>query len=178
LCKENNIKLAGTVFSKSAKELEDIINVCKKYNIKLEGAVFRKKASEIEDIVKTCGRYGIEVSGSIFYRSSLEIENSSEYLLNNYGPSYIKNLIVCKPFERLKEVFPYLDSLGVLPVVVKSPGILELSLSNIKERESVIKNLNMPIIDNRGMFNTLFSLSKNRYYKRIEKLGYEKVLSK
>ena len=68
--------------------------------------------------------------------------------------------------------------MGVLPVVVKSLGILEIKLDEIKEREVVIKNLNMPIVDNRGMFNTLFSLSKNRYYKRIEKLGYQKKLSK
>ena len=170
LCKENDIKLSGTVFSKSAKDLEDIINVCKKYNIKLEGAVFRKKASEIEDIVKVCREYNIDINGGIFYRSGAEIRKSSEYLTDNYDSCYVKNLIVCKPLERLKEVFPYLDSLGVLPVVVKSPGILELNLSDIKEREITIKNLNMPMIDNRGMFNTLFSLNKNRYNARIEKI--------
>ena len=140
--------------------------------------MFRKSAKEVEKIVKVCEKYNISLNGGIFYRSADEIEKSSEYLINNYGACYVKNLIVCKPLERIKEVFPYLDSLGVLPVVVKSPGILEIKLEEIKEREIVIKNLNMPIVDNRGMFNTLFSLSKNRYYKRIEKLGYQKKLSK
>ena len=79
-------------------------------------------------------------------------------------------MIVVKDKNYIKEVFSYLDSLGVLPVVINSSSILTLTLDEIKERVSYIKGLNEEIVIN-NKFNPIFSLSRKNYLLRKEKIN-------
>ena len=72
--------------------------------------------------------------------------------------------------KKIKEIFPYLNSLGVLPTVINSASILTLSLDEIKERKQVLDYLGEPmVVGNR--YNSIFGLSKKNYQKKLESLN-------
>ena len=76
-------------------------------------------------------------------------------------------LIVIKDKAYLEKVFPFLDSLKVLPVVINSPSILTLTLDEIKDRVNYIKSINEELVIN-NCFNPIFSLSRKKYLLRKE----------
>jgi len=171
VCRKNNIKISGSVFIKSASEIEEIIEICRKNKIEISGSVFKRNASEIEEIIEVCRKNKIEISGSVFKRSAEEIEKNIEYIKNNYGEQYLKPLIINKNIEHINGVFTYLDELNVLPHVINSASILDLTIDEIKERKEFIDNLGENIITNKGKFNSLFGMSKKNYAKKIQELN-------
>ena len=165
VCKENNISITGSVFHKTAEEIEKIIEVCRKNNIPITGSVFHKTAEDIEKIIKVCKKNNIPITGSIFLKATEEIEKSINYIKENYGQAYLTPLIINKNVEHLKNVLPYLESLGVLPYVVKSASILTLTLDEIKERKDFVESNNDTLVLQNGRFNSIFGVSRANYKK-------------
>ena len=174
VCRENNIPVTGNVFKKPAEEIEKIIKVCRENNIPITGSVFYKTAEDIEKIIKVCIENNIPITGSIFLKSTEEIEKSINYIKENYGQAYLTPLIINKNVEHLKNVLPYLESLGVLPYVVKSASILTLTLDEIKERKDFVESNNDTLVLQNGRFNSVFGLSKANYKKLTNKSSITK----
>lgn len=165
VCRENNIPITGSVFHKTAEEIEKIIEVCRKNNIPITSSVFHKTAEEVEKIIEVCKKNNIPITGSIFLKATEEIEKSINYIKENYGQAYLTPLIINKNVEHLKNVLPYLESLGVLPYVVKSASILTLTLDEIKERKDFVESNNDTLVLQNGRFNSIFGVSRANYKK-------------
>lgn len=165
VCRKNNIPITSSVFHKTAEDIEKIIKVCKKNNIPVTGNVFLKTAEEIENIIKVCRENNIPITGSVFLKATEEIEKSINYIKENYGQAYLTPLIINKNVEHLKNVLPYLESLGVLPYVVKSASILTLTLDEIKERKDFVESNNDTLVLQNGRFNSIFGVSRANYKK-------------
>ena len=121
-----------------------------------------------------CIENNIAITGSVFIKTSEEIEKSINYIKENYGQAYLKPLIINKNVEHLKNVLPYLESLGVLPYVVKSASILTLTLDEIKERKDFVESNNDTLVLQNGRFNSVFGLSKSNYKKLTNKSSITK----
>ena len=174
VCRENNIPVTGNVFQKKAEEIEKIIDVCKKNNIPITSSVFLKTSEEIEKIIEVCKKNNIPITSSVFLKTSEEIEKSIDYIKENYGQAYLTPLIISKNVEYLKIVLPYLESLGVLPYVIKSASILTLTLDEIKERKDFIESNNDTMVLQNGRFNSIFGLSRANYKKLTNKSNITK----
>ena len=165
VCNKNNIPITSSVFKKTSEEIERIIKVCRENNIPITGSVFHKTAEEIEKIIEVCRKNNIPITGSVFLKTSEEIEKSINYIKENYGQAYLTPLIINKNVEHLKNVLPYLESLGVLPYVVKSASILTLTLDEIKERKDFVESNNDTLVLQNGRFNSIFGVSRANYKK-------------
>ena len=88
-------------------------------------------------------------------------------MIANYSNKFLTSLIVNKDKKYLEKVFPYLDNLGVLDIVINSSSILTLSLDEIMERKEFIESIGAEIVVD-GKFNSIFGLSKKNYQKRKE----------
>lgn len=174
VCNKNNIPITSSVFLKTSEEIEKIIEVCRENNISITGSVFYKTAEEVEKIIEVCKKNNIPITGSIFLKATEEIEKSINYIKENYGQAYLTPLIINKNVEHLKNVLPYLESLGVLPYVVKSASILTLTLEEIKERKDFIESNNDTLVLQNGRFNSVFGLSKANYKKLTNKSSITK----
>ena len=170
MCKENGIEPTGTVFYRSAEEIEKIIKVCKENGIELTGNVFKKTSEEIKEIVKVCKENKVEITGSIFFKSAKQLQENIEYIRENYGDEYLKPLIITRNIKNLKLVLPYLQEIGVLKVLPKSASILSLTLDEITEREKFIESIGESVLNTYGTkFNSIFGLSRKKYAQRVEK---------
>ncbi len=166
VCKKYNIEITSSVFLRSAKEIEKITEVCKKYNIEITGSVFRQSADEIEKIVEICKKYNIEITGSVFLKKSSSLQKTINFIIENYDERYLTPLIIAKEPKHLSEVMPYLDSLGVLEVIINSASILTLTKEEIEKRVEIIKLLGEDIVKN-GKFNSVFGMNKTRLNKKL-----------
>ena len=169
VCKKNDIPITGNVFHRTANEIEQIIAVCKESNVPITGSMFLKALGEIKKIIVVCKENNIQITGSIFIETANELEESINYVKSTYGKTYLKPLIVNKKVEYLKAVLPYLDTLNVLPVVIKSASILSLTLDEIIERKEYIESHNGELVLPNGRFNSIFGLSRANYRKLIGK---------
>lgn len=167
VCKESNVPITGSMFLKALGEIKKIIMICKKNDIPITGGVFLKTADEIKRIVTICNENIISITGSVFYRASDELEESIEYVKNMYGEAYLKPLIVNKNVEYLKVVLPYLDTLNVLPIVIKSASILTLTLDEIIDRKEYIEYHNGELVLPNGRFNSIFGMTRANYRKLV-----------
>ena len=166
VCKKYNIEITGSVFYKSAEEIEKIVEVCKTYNIEITGSVFKQNAEEIEKIVEICKKYNIEITGSVFLKKSSSLQKTIDFIIENYDERYLTPLIIAKEPKHLSEVMPYLDSLGVLGVIINSASILTLTKEEIEKRVEIIKLLGEDIVKN-GKFNSVFGMNKTRLNKKL-----------
>ena len=169
ICKDNNIEITGNLFNKNAKEVQKIVDICKKYRVPITSSIFLKTAKEVEGIIIVCRENNISVVGGIFLKNAHELEESINYVRNTYGEAYLQPLIVNKNVEYLKVVLPYLDSLNVLSVVIKSASILTLTLDEIIERKEYIESIGEELVLSNGRFNSIFGLSKVNYRKLVSK---------
>ena len=133
----------------------------------LSAACSWNSVDEIEKIIKICKKYNIPITGSIFHRTADELEKSIDYVKSTYGNAYLKPLIVNKNVEYLKVVLPYLESLNVLPVVIKSASILTLTLDEIMERKEYIESIGEKLVLSNGRFNSIFGMTRANYRKLI-----------
>ena len=166
ICKKYNIEITGSVFKQNAEEIEKIVEICKKYNIEIKGNVFLKSAEEIEKIIEVCKRYNIEITGRVFLKKSSSLQKTINFIIENYNERYLTPLIITKEPKHLSEVMPYLDSLGVLEVIINSASILTLTKEEIEKRVEIIKLLGEDIVKN-GKFNSVFGMNKTRLNKKL-----------
>ena len=160
-------------------ERQVLIFICPKeeFRVKINNLIKQlgnNYIEEIEKIIEVCKRNNIQITGSIFLKTSEEIEKSINYIKENYGQAYLTPLIISKNVEHLKNVLPYLESLGVLPYVVKSASILTLTLDEIKERKDFVESNNDTLVLQNGRFNSVFGLSKSNYKKLTNKSNITK----
>lgn len=160
-------------------ERQVLIFICPKeeFRVKINNLIKKlgnNYIEEIEKIIEVCKRNNIQITGSIFLKTSEEIEKSINYIKENYGQAYLTPLIINKNVEHLKNVLPYLESLGVLPYVVKSASILTLTLDEIKERKDFVESNNDTLVLQNGRFNSVFGLSKSNYKKLTNKSNITK----
>lgn len=151
-------------------ERQVLIFICPKeeFRVKINNLIKKlgnNYIEEIEKIIEVCKRNNIQITGSIFLKTSEEIEKSINYIKENYGQAYLTPLIINKNVEHLKNVLPYLESLGVLPYVVKSASILTLTLDEIKERKDFVESNNDTLVLQNGRFNSIFGVSRANYKK-------------
>ena len=151
-------------------ERQVLIFICPKeeFRVKINNLIKQlgnNYIEEIEKIIEVCKRNNIQITGSIFLKTSEEIEKSINYIKENYGQAYLTPLIINKNVEHLKNVLPYLESLGVLPYVVKSASILTLTLDEIKERKDFVESNNDTLVLQNGRFNSIFGVSRANYKK-------------
>ena len=171
LCKDYNIevdKIINSLISshKNIEETKEIIEVCRKNNVEPIPSLFKRTASEIEKIINLCIANKIEIENSIFVKNPKQLKENIEYIKNTFGEEYLINLVINKNITNLKKILPYLESLGVLPIVKNSTSILELTLEEIIERQTYIESIGENFVVNHK-FNPIFSLSKNRYKAKI-----------
>ena len=160
-------------------ERQVLIFICPKeeFRVKINNLIKQlgnNYIEEIEKIIEVCKRNNIQITGSIFLKTSEEIEKSINYIKENYGQAYLTPLIINKNVEHLKNVLPYLESLGVLPYVVKSATLLALTLDEIKERKDFVESNNDTLVLQNGRFNSVFGLSKSNYKKLTNKSNITK----
>ena len=151
-------------------ERQVLIFICPKeeFRVKINNLIKQlgnNYIEEIEKIIEVCKRNNIQITGSIFLKIFEEIEKSINYIKENYGQAYLTPLIINKNVEHLKNVLPYLESLGVLPYVVKSASILTLTLDEIKERKDFVESNNDTLVLQNGRFNSIFGVSRANYKK-------------
>ena len=164
---DKKIVISAACSNLKVNEISKVIKVCKENNIEITGRVFLKSAKEIEKIIKVCKENNITITGSIFLKTSEKLIESIDFIKDNYALSYLTSLIIIKDVKYLKEVFPYLEEMGVLEVVKKSASILSLSLEEIKERKEFIESINEPLVLDNGRFNSIFGMSRKRYLKKV-----------
>ena len=140
--------------------------MCKTYNIEITGSVFHKSAEEIEKIIEVCKKYNIEITGSVFLKKSSSLQKTIDFIIENYDERYLTPLIIIKEPKHLSEVMPYLDSLGVLEFIINSASILTLTKEEIEKRVEIIKLLGEDIVKN-GKFNSVFGMNKTRLNKKL-----------
>lgn len=174
VCSKYNVEVTGGVFLKSHSEIEKIIKVCNKYSIPITGSVFLKPSEELEKIINLCKKNNIQITGSIFLKSSEELNKSISYIKETYGKEYLTPLIISKNVEHLKIVLPYLESLEMLPYIIKSSSILNLTLEELKERKTFIVTNNDTLVLPSKEFNSIFGLSRSNYKKLTNKNGMTK----
>lgn len=167
ICKKYNISITGSIFFRTADETVKIVEVCKENNVPITGSVFLRIADEIKEIIEVCRENNIPITGSIFYKTADELEKSIEYVKNMYGEAYLQPLIVNKNVEYLKVVLPYLDTLNVLPIVIKSASILTLTLDEIIDRKEYIEYHNGELVLPNGRFNSIFGMTRANYRKLV-----------
>lgn len=165
LFNDKSLVISAAISRNSMDEIKRIIKVCNKNNIPITSSVFYKTAEEVEKIIEVCKKNNIPITGSIFLKATEEIEKSINYIKENYGQAYLTPLIINKNVEHLKNVLPYLESLGVLPYVVKSASILTLTLDEIKERKDFVESNNDTLVLQNGRFNSIFGVSRANYKK-------------
>ena len=161
-----DVTISASVSRRTIYEIEKIIEICKKYNIEITGSVFMKSADEIAKIVEICKKYNIEITGSVFLKKSSSLQKTINFIIENYDERYLTPLIIAKEPKHLSEVMPYLDSLGVLEVIINSASILTLTKEEIEKRVEIIKLLGEDIVKN-GKFNSVFGMNKTRLNKKL-----------
>lgn len=169
LFNDKSLVISAAISRNNMDEIKKIIDVCKKNNISITGNVFKKTSEDIEKIIKVYIENNIPVTGNVFKKPAEEIEKSIDYIKENYGQAYLTPLIINKNVEHLKNVLPYLESLGVLPYVIKSASILNLTFEEIKERKDFIESNNDTLVLQNGRFNSIFGLSRANYKKLTNK---------
>ena len=76
------------------------------------------------------------------------------------------------------QVLPYLQQLNVLEIVINSASILTLKLEEIEERKSVLDMQGIPMVDERGKFNSIFGLSRKKYSELKSKIIGQEAFTK
>ena len=161
-----DVTISASISRRTIYEIEEIIEVCKTYNIEIKGNVFKQNAEEIEKIIEVCKKYNIEITGSVFLKKSSRLQKTIDFIIENYDERYLTPLIIIKEPKHLSEVMPYLDSLGVLEVIINSASILTLTKEEIEKRVEIIKLLGEDIVKN-GKFNSVFGMNKTRLNKKL-----------
>ena len=116
----------------------------------------------------------IEIVGSIFQKKAKDLNETIQYLRTNWGNEYLKPLIIIISPKKIGQVFPYLDSLGVLPIVINSASILTLTLDEIKERKELLDYLGEPMVV-KNKFHKILGMSRKNYQKKLEELNIDSV---
>ena len=168
--KNKMINLSAAISKQPIEEIKKIIEVCQANNIEPSGTVFSKPAEEIGKIIEICRANNIELSGSVFLKKSKDLIDSIEYIKSKYGQEYLKVLIINKNVKYLMQVFPYLQELNVLEVVINSTSILTLKLEEIQERKSILDIQGLSMVDERGKFNSIFGLNRKKYNELKNKM--------
>lgn len=174
-CQKNGIEITGTVFLRTAAEIKEIVEVCKENGIEVTGSVFKRTAAKIKEIVEVCKENRIEITGSIFLKNSKQLKENIEYIKQNYGEEYLTPLIVSKNLKHLQKTLPYLQSIGALETTKTSASILLLTLEEIKERQEFIESIGETIVKG-DKFNSIFGLSRKNYQKKVKEYEEKKKL--
>ena len=126
---------------------------------------FGKRPEQVLEIIKLCKEYQIPITGTVFQKHPKELENTINFIREEYGEDYLLPSIVICDKEHIQRVFAYLKGKRCLEVVKTSPSILRLTIMEIVERESIIKNLDQPFIVG-DRFNPIFGLSRKNYLEK------------
>ena len=168
------INRTTSILSTSIDRIKQIEELFNDKSLVISAAISRNNMDEIKKIIDVCKKNNIPITSSVFLKTSEEIEKSIDYIKENYGQAYLTPLIISKNVEYLKIVLPYLESLGVLPYVIKSASILTLTLDEIKERKDFIESNNDTMVLQNGRFNSIFGLSRANYKKLTNKSNITK----
>ena len=76
------------------------------------------------------------------------------------------------------QVFPYLQQLNVLPIVINSSSILTLKLEEIQERKSILDMQEITMVDERGKFNSIFGMTRKKYNELKNKIMGQEAFNK
>ena len=163
ICLSYDISINYSLFINNAEKIENIANICIENNIPFWGTIFIKKSEEVQNIIDLCQENNIPIRASIFIKSYDELQEIINYVKNEYGQQFLTGLIINKKVNYLKEVLPYLKSLGLLEHVISSASILSLSLDEIRNRKELIEKLDESLVLQSGRFNSIFGLSKKNY---------------
>ena len=183
ICQENSIPIIGSVFRRKYNEFIEIIEVCKRLEIEIKGSIFKRNAREIEEIyninmellgekpspntfnkkpnevrkiINVCKESNIKVTGTLYRKNAEELEETINYVKNTYGPEYLIPQIIIEDKKHLQVILSYLLGKGLLSVIINSPSILRLTITEIIDRESYISNCNQEIVTSDGRFNPVF----------------------
>ena len=170
VCEENNIKIKGSIFLRQANEIKEIIDICKENNIEIYNTIFKNNPKEIKKIIELCKKYNIEIKFTLFLKSYNQIKENITFIENTYGKEYLTSIILSKNIDYLKKTMSYLNELGLLPYIIKSPNILTLTLEELEERKEYLESIGEEIIIE-DKFNPIFGLSKKNYLKRKERIN-------
>ena len=204
LCNMNKISITGSVFRRKFEELVEMIKVCKRLGIDVKGSVFKRTTKEIEEIyninmellgekpspntfnkkpdevrkiIEVCKKNNINVTGTVYRRHPEELEETIDFVKNTFGSEYLTPQVIIEDKKHLQVILSYLFGKGLLSVIINSPSILRLTITEIVDRESYISNCNQELVTSDGKFNPVFGWSRKIYEKKKKELE-EKTSSK
>ena len=130
---------------------------------------FRKTAKEFEEIIEICEKHHIFIEPIIFYSKPKDLEKTIEYV-SNFSTLYLKPTLLVKDLEKLQRSMPYMKKLGLLKYAVKDPGVLELSVEEIRERTAALLCAEYPIhqfkrYSQEDRLSSVYTLSKKSFEK-------------
>ena len=177
VCNKLGLDIKGTIFKRNAQEIEEIYNI----NMELLGEkpspnTFNKKPDEVRKILELCQKNNIKVTGTIYRRRADELEETINYVKDTFGPEYLIPQIIIEDKNHLQVVLNYFLGKGLLSVIINSPSILRLTITEIVDRENFISNCNQELITSDGKFNPVFGWSRKLYEKKKKELEERKTL--
>ena len=195
ICKEKNLKISSNTFRRNSEEFKDIVAECERQGIQPKGTVFKcnaaeikeifeiyqellndkptynafnKKPNEVRSIITLCQSHNIPITGILYDRTKAELEDTINFLKAAYGEEFLIPQIIIYDKEHLTSVLAYLYGKRELKTVINSPSILKLTVTDIVEREILIRQRQEEMVVN-GEFNPIFGWSKTKYKEELEK---------
>ena len=127
---------------------------------------FNKKTEEVKKIIELCLKNNIKITGTIFGKKADEIEETIDFIKEKFGKQYLIPQIIILSKEHLNGLMLYLQGKGVLDIIINSPGILRLTLSEVINRESYIKKINQDIVTENNTFNPVFGWTRKLFEQK------------
>ena len=201
LCQKYSIPITDSCFRKNSHDFENIVKTCIELGILPKGSVFKrtpeeireinhitmeylgekptqntfvKKPEEVKKIIEVCLNYHVPITGIVYQKNASELEDSILFVKEQYGEDYLIPQIIIYDKEHLNRMFSYFKGKRYLPYLKKSTSILKLTLNEIIERESYLREIGESIITNNGTFHPIFGVIKKEFLKRKNGLIEEK----
>ena len=158
-CDELGLKPSGSIFKRTPKEIEDIYNIYKDLlDRNPDQNAYNKKPQEVLKILKLCIKNNIKITGTLYRKTSEE---------------YLTPQIIIYDKNHIEKIFNYLSGKKILHTIIKSSGILRLTLEELIDREIYIRMINQDLVVGET-FNPVMGWSKKEYEKRKKELNKNK----
>ena len=173
-CDELGLKPSGSIFKRTPKEIEDIYNIYKDLlDRNPDQNAYNKKPQEVLKILKLCIKNNIKITGTLYRKTSEELESTINYIKQYYSDEYLTPQIIIYDKNHIEKIFNYLSGKKILHTIIKSSGILRLTLEELIDREIYIRMINQDLVVGET-FNPVMGWSKKEYEKRKKELNKNK----
>ena len=167
ICERENVSLYATMYLKDNKSVKKMIKSLKDNHIKPTSLMYSKGEVYLDDRIKVCNDYGLVLNNALFRADENELELNYNYIKDNYGTEYVTSTTMTKANARVKEVFQYMASQGLLKYLPNNEAIFTLKPEDLKARIEYLKKKGLDIIEEE-QFSNVLTMTK-RKFKSLEK---------